>query len=304
MVLLFLFLLGVRSIQEDLHAQLLRGEAPVKRIEFRNDQLPPLIELVVGEEVEFVHRGALAMTLQSVERDQYGQILFQTPPIPPGGTFRFHVPEYLAGLTLNLQNIHFPMGVSILQTQAAPRASGGTSRSSPVPRETGSPPGSPRGPESYELTRPPPLPELPITPVTPDIPRQGTPALALPEVELPTMPANVVQVPAVELPQPLEVAEETPTVSLGERTSLSTPTSWPRALRVNRFTVGSLPLRLSPLEQLPLHAVARTQQQVATAARRQGLIPVQPPATGPALGIVGLLSIAAVLVLQRKSRRH
>lgn len=72
-------------------------------------------------------------------------------------------------------------------------------------------------------------------------------------------------------------------------------------LRINPYTVDRVS-SLSPVSQLPLHFVARAREQVQSAKRRKPPARKQPE-TGPALGIVGVMSVAVALFLSRKSSK-
>jgi|GEM_PF-1812964 hypothetical protein len=97
-----------------------------------------------------------------------------------------------------------------------------------------------------------------------------------------------------------------PTIDLNQAVTEVTPriSAWPSAIRTNKFTVGSgLVPSFSPLDQMPIQIVRQTQQQAHMAAGSpNGVSPMvtRQPATGPALGLVGLLSLLGVPLFLRK----
>ncbi|MBT3835180.1 hypothetical protein HOF56_02925 [Candidatus Peribacteria bacterium] len=119
----------------------------------------------------------------------------------------------------------------------------------------------------------------------------------------PSQPAVIQNQPPVV---PAQNTGPAPTINLNQAVTEVAPAKsvWPSMLKINRFTVGSgLVPSFSPLDQMPIQIARETQQQAHMAASRpSGVSPMvtRQPATGPALGLVGLFSLLGVPLFLRK----
>ncbi len=97
----------------------------------------------------------------------------------------------------------------------------------------------------------------------------------------------------------IEIKSPTPqTIDIGDSVQGTQATAWPTFLKTNRFTVGSSYVPdFSRAVTIPINSIRDARERVHSAARDSSLDQVRrPPATGPAMWVMGLLSLAVVPV--------
>jgi hypothetical protein len=280
---------GVHFLRAQLTSQVLSPDTePDQLIVLQDYTLPPMLTLRVGETVRFSNMGSQPRHLMSDDRDQYEQILFQTPLIAPGEHYTFQVPDYLLHTDIVVRDVLYPTAVARMITRSAAPPPEEVPELSEVPR-------LPVESESYEPTAPRPFPDL----LERDSPQTEPP---------PTVSGSDPQEPPV-LTLPFMVDASLPakgTVELHIDPGVSSQGQqdiWPTTLRVNRFTVDRIPLFSTPplTDLLPVQDIpARAQVHAASPARP---LASPPPATGPALGVLSVLSLCAASLLKGRRRR-
>lgn len=275
-ILSFVFMQGVRYITADIT----EGLSPDVTIIFTEDGFSES-NVSPGDLVEFRNEGSSPDRYRTTQLNPNGLPLIEIPLLEPSGSHRITIDSSLAGRILTFVSEFEPLrrgSLVISEDLAAPEPPTVQEVVNQVPVEQ----------------TPVPSPEIPTTaPV--EIELADTPPTPTP-TPTPTPPAPV-PTPTSPTPTP----QPTPIINLGDAVSEPEIALWPALLRVNQFTVGSALIPgFSPTDQLPIHVVRETQQQLHAAANASRPPARAQSATGPGLWIVSLLSLCVLPLFLKK----
>jgi hypothetical protein len=227
-----------------------------------------------GNLVELSNATDSADTIRSLQNDADG-IPVVALSIAPGSTVKFRIPDGMGGGQITLVSTIDPTRRGVLRVSGAIEQQALTAEKALLEQKE------------------------------PEISNNNNQKVSLPVVESAQVAVShpVATVPSSAISTAL-VPTPTPVLNLGSVAAAAQGSLWPSALRINQYVAGSsFAPAFSPTQQIPIHTVRQTQEQVHAASRITRPPASTQPSTGPELWVIVGLTILGVVMLLRTKKR-